>query len=268
MIYRSTLNPYFSHACDPHCSCPEQRLKFNDNCSCFCCHAHKEAPVPLRGHGRSNPLLSPTQTTMCRQVFLLTLEKVQRLPWQAGKNIGKMNCEHSDCSWLSLLAAPGALWTGAGGIGGGCAGGDELGQIICCQLKRQQGSWTSLFSKKCFPPRGTGCYGTIIKLWRAGPRQSAPVRALQRCSLTCQATANRKPRPLWFHISGCALAVRSLCLSSFQSLFCCLLCPHSVRHTTALGPNWLLFLVHVNPGQHVADLWSDHSFGSLWKFQS
>ncbi len=142
-----------------------------------------------------------------------------------------------------LLQAPGAVWTGAGGTreGGivGCTGGDEVGRIICCQLKRQHGWWTSLFFKKCFPPWGKGCCGTVTMLLRVGLHQSAPVSAEQRRSLTCEPTANRKPRPLWFHVSGRAIAVRLLCLSLFHSLFLCLLCTHSVKHTSNSHPSFL-----------------------------
>lgn len=104
--------------------------------------------------------------------FSPDVEKVKKLQWQAGKNISKMNPEHDNWSLLSCPWEPGALWTGAGGWtrgGGGRraafhAGGDKVGPIIRYQLKRRQGSWTSFFSQKCFPPRGTGCCGTIIKL--------------------------------------------------------------------------------------------------------
>lgn len=83
--------------------------------------------------------------------------------------------------------------------------------------------------KTVYPPRGTGCCGTVIKLWNDGPHQSAPVSLQPHRSLTCEATAIWKPRPLC--LGGCALAVRSLCLSLFRSLILCLLFDHCVEHT-------------------------------------
>lgn len=107
-----------------------------------------------------------TTKQQCASKFSSNAGKVQRLPWQAGKNIGKMNCEHSDCSSLSCSKRPGLFEPGLVEQRGerivGHAGGDEVGRIICWQLKRQQGSWTSLFFKKCFPPEGQGAMGQSL----------------------------------------------------------------------------------------------------------
>lgn len=55
----------------------------------------------------------------CCSKFSSNAGKVQRLPWQAGKNIGKMNCEHGNCSSLSCSKRPGQLELGLVEHGGG-----------------------------------------------------------------------------------------------------------------------------------------------------
>lgn len=134
-------------------------LKFNDDHSfnVLSCDTFVRAPVPCEVMwGQS--LSWATGKQQCASKFSSNAGKVQRLPWQAGKNIGKMNCEHGNCSSLSCSKRPGQFEPGLveqGGRGLWVAhGGDEGGRIICCQLKRQQGSCTSFFFKKVFfPPR-------------------------------------------------------------------------------------------------------------------
>lgn len=66
--------------------------------------------------------------------FSSAVEKVQKLQWQAGKSISKMNPEHNNWSLRSCSWVPGALWTGAGGWTRGGAEG-------CISRWRRQG-WT------------------------------------------------------------------------------------------------------------------------------
>lgn len=103
-----------------------------------------------------SPLFSPWSVAgslekQCATKFSSNAGKVQRVEWQAGKNIGKMNCEYSGYFSLSLLWTPRVFSAGTGEINGGLAetvqhtGGDEVGRISCWELKRQQGLWTSCF---------------------------------------------------------------------------------------------------------------------------
>jgi len=112
---------------------------------CSCC-----IPFPCKimwGHKKKKE--------MCLQVFFQH--------WKSAKALVTGWKKHQqDEQWTQqlfftiLLQAPEALSTGTGGTRGErivcCTGGDEVGRIICWQVKRQQGLWTLCFSKKCFSP--------------------------------------------------------------------------------------------------------------------
>lgn len=53
-----------------------------------------------------------TRKQQCASKFSSNAGKVQRLSWQAGENIGKMNCEHGNCSSLSCSKRPGQFEPG------------------------------------------------------------------------------------------------------------------------------------------------------------
>lgn len=130
-------------------------------------YIHQNTCPPARSR-EVKPSPGPREQQQCCSKFSSNAGKVQRLPWQAGKNIGKMNCEHGNCSSLFCSKRPGHFELGLVEHGGGgfvvCTGGDKVGRVICCQLKRQQGSWTSCFLKKrsVFPPEGQDAVGPSL----------------------------------------------------------------------------------------------------------
>lgn len=111
-----------------------------------------------------------TRKQQCASKFSSNAAEVQRLPWQAGKNIGKMNCEHGNCSLRYL--APSA-W---GMFEPGLVERGGRGLWVAQEVTRLSGLFAASLSdskarglpssslKSVFTPKGKGCCGTIIKL--------------------------------------------------------------------------------------------------------
>lgn len=125
---------------------------------------------------RGQTLSWATRKQQCASKFSSNTEEVQRLPWQAGKNIGKMNCEHGNCSFLSFSKCPGQFEPGlveqdmrrwGGWRGGGLWDALEvtrLDGLFAANLSDSKAHGLPSSLKSVFSPGGTGCCGTIIKL--------------------------------------------------------------------------------------------------------
>lgn len=131
----------------------------------LCWNTFIRTPVPLRGHTRSNPLRWENNNVAAS--FLLTLGKCKDSHDRLEKTSARWTVNTAIVLRCLASSAHGSLnwgWWNMGGRGGVVVrtGGDEVGRVICCQLKRQQGSWTSFFLKKCFPPEGQDAVGPSL----------------------------------------------------------------------------------------------------------
>lgn len=94
----------------------------------------------------------------------------------------------------------------------GCRRGDEVGGIICCQLKWQQGQWISCFFKTVSPPEGQSAVPQSLSCKRKGLSDQPP-------------SVFSSPQPdMWSNSSSTASYpllhwLRSCCSSSLLSLF-------------------------------------------------
>lgn len=167
MIKRPTVYPYFSHACDPYCTCIQLMLKFNAAIHTACCAAiHSPEHLSPCEVMWGQTLSRATRKQQCASKFSSNAGKVQRLPWQAGKNIGKMNCEHSNCSSLSCFKRPGQFDLGLVEQGG-------RGLWVALEVTRLDGLFAANLSdskahglpsslKSVFPPEGQRAVGQSL----------------------------------------------------------------------------------------------------------
>lgn len=134
----------------------------------LCCNTFIRTPVPLRGHVRSNPLLGLENNNSVAASFLLTLGKCKDSHDRLEKTLARWTVNTAIVLRCLAPSAQGSLNWGWWNMGGErivvCTGGDKVGRVICCQLKRQQGSWTSCFLKKkvFFPPEGQDAVGPSL----------------------------------------------------------------------------------------------------------